>query len=576
MPDRLIRLLPIFGAWPALGRKQMLADLRAGLTGAIIVLPQGVAYALIAGLPAQYGLYTAIIPPVIAGLFGSSHHLVSGPTAAISIVVFSVVSVIVPPEHPAFLSYVLTLTFMAGVIQVMLGIARVGTLVNFIPPTVVVGFTAGAAVVIAVSQLHHFLGLRLEAGYGLFDRLQAISGALPATEPHAVLIGGVTLATALVVRAFRPHWPVLLSAMAVGTGVGALSGGAAEGVQMVGATPGALPPPSFDLIAFERMSELASGALAVAMIALIEAVAIAKAVGMRSHQRIDGSQEFIGQGLSNLIGSLFSCYAASGSFTRTGANYDAGARTPIAGVIAAALVLAVIVWFPGVTGYLPMPTMAAVVFVIAWNLIDWHRLWDIVRASREETAILVVTVLATLFLGLEFAIYVGVFLSLLLFLKHSARPRLVSVVPMTDRPGRPLRNAHKRGLAECPQVLILRVDGPLFFGSLDHVREGLWAACGRGFDHVIIDGSAVERVDMAASEMLAQESERMRRRGGGLWLCGFKDDALMLLRHPVLRNRIGEQHLFSRAGDAIAAVFEQTPLCDACQREAGTVCRLLR
>ena len=576
MSERLKRLLPFLSLRPALGRQQMLADLRAGLTGAIIVLPQGVAYALIAGLPAQYGLYTAIIPPVIAGLFGSSRHLVSGPTAAISIVVFSVVSGIVPPEHPAFVSYVLTLTFMVGVIQLLLGAARVGTLVNFIPHTVVVGFTAGAAVVIAVSQLHHFLGVRLEAGYGLVDRLQALIGALPAVDPRAVAIGAATLVTAWAVRTLRPHWPVLLSAMAVGTGAGALAGGSAAGVQMVGATPGAVPPLSLGLIDVERMPELASGALAVAMIALIEAVAIAKAVGMRSHQRIDGNQEFIGQGLSNLIGSLFSCYAASGSFTRTGANYDAGARTPIAGVFAALFVLAVIVGLPGVTGYLPMPAMAAVVFVIAWNLIDWHRLRDILRASREESAILAVTVLATLFLGLEFAIYVGVFLSLLLFLKHSARPRLVSVVPLPDRAGRPLRNAHKRGLAECPQVLILRVDGPLFFGSLDHVREGLWAADERGYEHVIIDGSAVERVDLAAAEMLAQESERMRERGGSLLLCGFKDDARVLLRHPVLRDRVGDENVYSRADEAIAAVFEQAPLCDACRREGAAVCRLLR
>lgn len=566
MPERLIRLLPFLYGWPALGPRQLVADLWAGLTGAIIVLPQGVAYALIAGLPAQYGLYTAIIPPVIAGLFGSSHHLVSGPTAAISIVVFSVVSGVVPPDHPAFVSYVLTLTLMVGVIQLLLGLARVGTVVSFIPHTVVVGFTIGAAVVIAASQLHHFIGISIDSGYALTDRLSAIARSLSATHPQAVLIGMVTLATAVAVRRFRPRWPGLLIAMAVGTAVNGLPVGDGRAVETVGAIPGTLPPLSIELISLKQMPELASGALAVAMIALIEAVAIAKAIGMQSHQRINGSQEFIGQGLSNIVGSFFSCYAASGSFTRTGANYDAGARTPIAAIIAALCVLAIIVWSPGLTAYLPMPAMAAVVFVIAWNLIDWQRLRDIVRASREETAILLVTVLATLFLGLEFAIYVGVFLSVLLFLKHSATPRMVSVVPVTERPGRPLRNARKRGLTECPRLLILRIDGPLFFGSLDHVREGLWVATDRGYRHIVIDGSAVERVDLAAAEMLAQEGDRLQRAGGGLWLCAFKDDAQTLLRDPV----------FSDPEGAIAAVFEQTALCESCRREGAPTCAFLR
>lgn len=572
----LRRVLPFLAWWPVLGRRQMLADLSAGLTGAIIVLPQGVAYALIAGLPPQYGLYTAIIPPVLAGLFGSSSHLVSGPTAAISIVVFSVVTGLVPPDHPAFLSYVLTLTFMVGVIQLVLGLARVGTLVNFIPHTVVVGFTAGAAVMIAVSQLHHFLGVSISADYGLIERLSAIASEIAGTQPLAVAIGLITLATAVGVRWLRPQWPVLLIAMGVGTASSWLLGGQAAGVQVVGATPGEWPPLSLDLIAFERMPDLASGALAVAMIALIEAVAIAKAVGMRSHERIDGSQEFIGQGLSNVVGSLFSCYAASGSFTRTGANYDAGAKTPLAAVFAAMFVLAVILWLPGLTALLPMPAMAAVVFVIAWNLVDFERLREIARTSREESVILVVTLLATLLLGLEFAIYAGVFLSLLLFLKRTARPRVVPVVPIPERPGRPLRNAAKRDRPECPTLRILRIDGSLFFGSLDHVRDQLWTVTANGWRYALIEGSGVEQVDLAAAEMLAQEAERFRRLGGGLWLCGFKDEAMSLLQKPVFRDVIGEQRIVSQADEAISAVFHEAPLCHACQAEGASTCRRLR
>ncbi|MDN3519811.1 SulP family inorganic anion transporter [Aquisalimonas lutea] len=563
-------------AWlPSVTVRTLWADLLAGLTGAVIVLPQGVAYALIAGLPPQYGLYTAIVPPVIAGLFGSSRHLVSGPTAAISIVVFSVVSGVVSPDSPQFVPYVLTLTFMAGAIQFMLGLARVGTLVNFISHTVVVGFTTGAAVVIAVSQLRHFLGLDVGSSASFPETVSTVMSALPATNPWAVAIGGITLITAMAVRWLWPRSPGLLIAMVVGSVAGTVLGAERYGVERVGAIPGELPAPSFHLLSPEAMPELASGALAVAVIALIEAVAIARAVGMRSRQRIDGDQEFIGQGLSNIVGSLFSCYAASGSFTRTGANYEAGARTPLAAVFAASILLVVVLAVPGVTAYLPMPAMAAVVLVIAWNLVDLGRLRQIVSVSREETAILVVTFLATLLLDLEFAIYAGVLLSLLLFLKRSARPYIVAVAPMHGRPGRPLRNAAKRGLAECPQVKILRIDGPLFFGSADHLQGHLGQLTEAGYSHVVLEGSGVDFVDVAAAETLAQEAERFRSLGGGLWLCSFKEPAGELLRYRVFRDAIGAKYIHGSPDDAIGAIFSETPLCSECRQEDRRCCRLI-
>ncbi|MBA1146484.1 SulP family inorganic anion transporter [Ectothiorhodospiraceae bacterium WFHF3C12] len=576
MTALLYRLLPFLSWLPGVTPRTIRADLLAGLTGAVIVLPQGVAYATIAGLPPVYGLYTAIVPPVVAGLFGSSRHLISGPTAAISIVVFSVVGSIVPPGSPQFLPYVLTLTFMAGVIQLLLGLARVGTLVNFISHTVVVGFTTGAAVLIAASQLRHFFGLSLSNEDSLIGTLGAVAGALGQTNPYAAIIGGVTLASALVLRYLRPHWPNLLIAMAAGGVCGVLLDGHGNGVAYAGAMPGQFPPPSVHLISFQAMPELASGALAVAVIALIEAVSIARSVAIKSGQRIDGNQEFIGQGLSNVIGGLFSCYAGSGSFTRTGANYEAGARTPLAAVFAAVALLAVILAVPGLTAYLPMPAMAGVVLLIAWNLVDFRQIRRIVRVSREETAILAVTFLATLLLDLEFAIYAGVILSLFLFLKRSARPYVVPVAPMLDRPGQPLRNAVKRRLPECPRLKILRVDGPLFFGSADHVQGHLNRLTEQGCEHVLIEGSGVDFVDVAAAEMLAQESRRFSDLGGGLWLSSFKDPAAATLRHPIYRDAIGEDRIFNSPSEAIASAFDEIGLCEECRVEGAGRCRVLQ
>lgn len=561
------RLLPFLHWLPRVGPRSLRADLVAGATGAIIVLPQGVAYALIAGLPPEYGLYTAIVTPIVAGLFGSSLHLVSGPTAAISIVVYSVVSGVVPPDSPQFIPYVLALTFMVGVIQLALGITRMGTLVNFISHTVVVGFTTGAAILIGTSQLRHFTGIDAPSGESFLHTLQALALGAGGANAYSIAIGTLTLLTALAMRAWLPRWPGMLIAMVVGSLVCLAIGGGERGVPLVGAMSGGLPAPSLPELSPDVLRDLAPGALAVAIIALIEAVSIARAVAIRSHQQIDGNQEFIGQGLSNIVGSFFSCYAGSGSFTRTGANYDAGARTPLAAVFASLMLALVLLLAPGLTAYLPLPAMAGIVLLIAWNLIDFHHIRKIMRASRRETVVLAVTFASTLLLELEFAIYVGVLLSLVLYLQRTAKPRLVDLAPMAERAERPLRNAAKRSLPECPQLRILRIDGSLFFGAVDHVQTALKNDPEGERPHVLIIGNAINFIDVAGAEMLAEEAERLRHAGGGLYLCGVKSPALETVRRGGYLEALGEENLFTTPEDAIHAIF---------QRLDGEVCRICR
>lgn len=568
----LRRLLPFMAWLPGVKGKTLRADLMAGLTGAVIVLPQGVAYALIAGLPPEYGLYTAIVTAIIAGLFGSSRHLVSGPTAAISIVVFSVVSGVVPPDSPEFIPYVLTLTFLAGAIQLVLGLVRMGAMVNFISHTVVIGFTAGAAVLIATSQLRHFFGLEIPSGQAFYQTLAEFVRMLPQTNPYVVAIGLVTLGSAVLLRWLRPRWPGMLIAMGVGSVFSLLIGGAGHGVPMVGAMPAQLPPPSLPIFSLETFRQLAPGALAVAIIALIEAVSIARAVAMRSNQRIDSNQEFVGQGLSNVVGSFFSCYAGSGSFTRSGANYDAGARTPLAAVFASIMLAVILLVAPGATAYLPMPAMAGIVLLIAWNLIDAHHIRGALEAGRGEASILLVTFISTLLLALEFAVYVGVLLSLVLYLQRTARPSMVSVAPVPNRLERSLRNAAKRGLTECPQLKILRMDGSLFFGAVDHVQSVLHNLTSRGYRHILLVGNGVNFIDLAGAELLVQEAARLRERGGGLYFCSFKDPAIELLKKPRYMRVLGEENFFSSPGDAIAAIFEKLDR-DRCERCTARIFR---
>ncbi|MCP1675283.1 SulP family sulfate permease [Natronocella acetinitrilica] len=560
------RFLPFLEWLPLVGPRALRADLMAGLTGAVIVLPQGVAYALIAGLPPQYGLYGAIVIAVIAGLFGSSRHLVSGPTAALSIVVFSVVSGVVSPDSPEFIPYVITLTMLAGVIQLGLGLARLGGLVNFISHTVVVGFTTGAAVLIASSQLRHFFGLDMPAGESFATTVYLFVQGLPEFNGWVVLIGVVTLGTSLLVSRFRPNWPSMLVAMLAGSLAAFVLGGEERGINMVGAMPASLPPLTLPVFSLETLRLLVPGALAVAIIGIIEAVSIGRAISVKSGQRIDGSQEFVGQGLGNLVGSFFSCYAGSGSFTRSAANYHAGARTPLSVVFAASLVLLILLLVPGVTAHLPMPAMAAIVLLIAWKLVDLRQWRAIMGVSRQEALILVVTFASTLILALEFAIYLGVLLSLMIYLHRTAHPRMVPVAPVQERSGKPYRNAAKRGLVECPQLKVLRLDGSIFFGAVDHVQSVLEGLSRSGYRHVLLFGPSVNFIDVAGAELLAHEARRFRALGGGLYFASFKDPAIELLKKPVYLRDIGENSFFHTPAEAVATIFPtlDRPTCVRC------------
>lgn len=418
------RVIFPFLNWLRLVSKESLkANLMAGLTGAVIVLPQGVAFATIAGLPPEYGLYTAMVTPIIAALFGSSHHLVSGPTTAISIVVFSAVSHHATPGSPEFVALALTLTFLAGVYQLAFGLARLGVLVNFVSHTVVIGFTAGAAILIATSQMKHILGVPIPKGESFLHTWVDIFRELGQVNYYLVVIALVTLLVSVLVRRYSRKLPNLLVGMVVGSVIALVFKHFTDSITLVGELPAHLPPLSHPQFTSSTIKTLAPDAFAVALLGLIEAVSISRAVATKSSQRINANQEFIGQGLSNVLGSFFSSYAGSGSFTRSGINYEAGARTPLSAIFAALILMVIVLLIAPLTAYLPVAAMGGVILLVAWNLIDFHHIKSIVTLSKSETSILLITFIATLFLELEFAIYIGVLLSLIFFLAKMSRRR---------------------------------------------------------------------------------------------------------------------------------------------------------
>jgi sulfate permease, SulP family len=557
------RLLPFLRWWHFIGWDTLRADLLAGLTGAVIVLPQGVAFAMIAGLPPEYGLYTAIVPPIIAALFGSSLHLISGPTTAISIIVFTAISPLAAPGSPEFIRLTLTLTFLAGIYQLAFGLARMGTLVNFVSHSVVVGFTAGAAILIATSQMKHVLGIDLPKGSSFIGTLYHIGGAVDQINPRAAGVALAALLCALLFKLWRPHWPGLLFALITGSLVSLALAGAEHGVSLLGKMPDRLPPLSLPDFSPQTLHDLAPKALAVALLGLIEALSIGRSIAAQSRQQIDGNQEFIGQGLSNVVGSFFSCYAASGSFTRSGINYHAGAMTPLAAVFAALFLTLLLLLVAPLTAFLPIPAMGGVILLVAYNLINLHHISTIVRTSKQETGVLLTTFLATVFLDLEFAIFAGVLLSLVLYLGMTAHPLIVHLMPNPNQRGPELIEA----TMTCPNFTILRIDGPLFFGAVHHVADYLYNIDKRATSkrHVLIVGCGINFIDVAGAQLLNYESQRRSRLRGGLYLCDLRQQVKDLLGRGRYIDSIGDDHIFATVSEAKAQILSRIDCGDCTQ-----------
>lgn len=575
----LLHLFPFLRWRHMVDRLTLRADAMAGLTGGMVLVPQAVAFATIAGMPPEYGLYAAMLPAIVAALWGSSWHLVSGPTTAISIVVFSTMSPLATPGSPEYVGLVLTLTFLVGVFQLALGAMQLGTLVNFVSHTVVVGFTAGAAVLIAVSQVKNFFGIEIVPGASVWQVLRTLGQQLADINPFVTLVALATVVASVAIRKWRPRAPHMIAALIVGGIVAALLnlifGAGRTGITSVGALRIGLPPlsrPDFSMGTIEKLVPIA---IAVALLALTEAVSIARAVALKSGQRVQGNQEFIGQGLSNLAGAFFSGYASSGSFNRSGLNYEAGARTPLAAVFSAIFLLLILLFLAPLAEYLPIPAMAGILFVVAWGLIDFQHIAEILRVSREESAVLLATLIATLTLELEFAIYIGVLLSLLLFLNRTAKPSIEDCKPL---PGQwPPGFGNDTGLPDCPQLKIVRINGPIFFGAANYIAAELQRIDERNpmQRHLLIVGSGINFVDLEGAQLLAQEARRRRALGGGLYIFYMKDEPMEMLRRCGAFDVIGAENFFRLGEDVIGKLFPRldSSICRSCKVRIFKPCK---
>ncbi len=568
-PQRIKRFFPFLAWWPEVDRRTLRADTIAALIGALVVLPQGVAYATLAGLPAEYGLYCAMVPTAIAALFGSSRHAMSGPTNAVSLMVLSALAPLAVPGSAGYVSMALTLSLLCGAFMIALGVLRLGALVNFISNGVILGFTAAVGLVIIVSQLPALLGIRLEHSTSFGGAAHDVLAHAADAHPWALGVGALTIVAGALSRRYAPRLPAMLVATVAGTLVGLAVErlvGPNSGVRNLGALAGALPPLSAPDLSGKTLRALLGPALAVTILSVTQAIAIVRAVAIRSGQRIDNNQELIGQGLGNVAAAFFSGYPSSASVNRCALNYEAGARTPLAAVLSAVFLVGLLLAFAPVVALLPLPAIAGLLVLAGWGLLDFAQMRLYLRTSRQEAAVLGTTLLATLLAPLEYAILIGAFASLVVYLNRTSRPAMHSLVPDVRHSERKFARAAE-GLPECPQLKVLSIEGSIYFGAVDHVESHLDLLRERApaQKHLLIEARNINFVDVAGAQALAREARKRAAAGGRLYLSNLRQPVEDALRNSGLLAEIGEDNVFRSKREAIARIYEQLDPA-ACRR----------
>jgi len=553
-----------FLAWrEQLTRASLRADLEAGLISAVLILPQAIALASLAGMPPETGIYASIVPVIVAALWGSSWHALSGPNTAVCVLLASSLAPFASPGSDAYVGYALTLTFLVGAIGLTVGALRLGGLLDFISQTVIAAIVLAVGLMIVVYALSAFLGVLANPAEPFFIRFYQIVHDLPRANGYVVAVGATTVAVGLMARRWARRYALLLGVAAgslLGNALNLLLGPATTAIESLGRLSLSYFPwswPRFDLESLWVIQELLASAFAIAFLGLMQSVVIARALAERSGQRLDTNQEIVGQGLANIVASFFSSFAGSGSFNRSAAHYEAGAHTPMAAVYAS-LALALIVFAAApLIAYLPIPAVAGALVLVGIGLLDVRELKRL-RYSRQETAIFVLTFSAALASGLNAGVLTGVLVSLAVYLRYAAKPN-ISIEDYPARDGR--------------RVYAVTVNGSLFFGSLRTLEHAFAAVAPRAGESAVLllHTDHVTYLDVPGAAWLAAEAERWRRAGVEFYVHVTRAPVLDTLDRSGALVRIGADHVIQRdRGHPMKAVLfpQHVPVAPA--RETAT------
>ncbi|MEW8692379.1 MAG: solute carrier family 26 protein [Candidatus Thiodiazotropha endolucinida] len=542
------------------------ADIIAGITVALVLVPQSMAYAQLAGLPVYYGLYASFLPPMVAALFGSSRQLATGPVAVVSLMTAAALEPLATSPD-TYLAYAVLLAFMVGIFQMFLGLFKLGVLVDFLSHPVVVGFTNAGALIIATSQLGKVFGVSVEREAHHYETVwNTVLAAMENT--HGSTLGMAILAFAIMwgIRRYAPNFPGVLIAVVVTTLIAWLAGFNEAGGRVVGEIPKGLPALSLPVFDVKTVWQLIPAAITISLIGFMEAISIAKAMAARTRQRLNANQELIGQGLSNVVASVFSGYPVSGSFSRSAVNINAGAITGFSSIVTGLVVMITLIFLTPLLYHLPQATLAAVIIMAVINLIKIDPIIHAWKAQPHDAIVAVITFVLTLIFAphLDKGIIIGVLLSLGLFLWRTMRPRFAQLSRYKDGTMRDIRVRH---LPTSPVISVVRFDGSLYFASAGYFETKMLGvvAANPELKYIILDGEAINQIDATGEEVLHHLWERLQAQGIHLVIARMKKQFMDTIRRTGLKDKMGDDTFYSRVGLALNYVWNQ--LGDSYDRE---------
>lgn len=551
-------------------------DLMAGLTVAVIMLPQAIAYALIAELPPQVGLYAAFVAAIVGVLWGSSIYLHTGPTNSASLLVLSTLAPVVAVGSPEYIAAAGLLAVMVGVARLGMGLARLGMLVNFVSDSVIIGFTAGAGILISVNQLRYLFGLDIPGSPSLIVTLTDTFQNLGSLNMPTTMIGLLSIVIIVVSRRINKKMPGALIAMVVTAVLVYIFDLEAAGVSVLGEIPRSLPPfAELPIFNWQLIRELSVGALAISALGLVEAMSITRSISAQSGERIDANQEFVGQGMANIAVGFFSGYTCSGSFIRSAVNYNSGARSPFAVIFAAILMAVAALLLSPMAAYLPRAALAGVLMVTAYQMVDRKEMKRIWYTSKGDSAIMIATLFATLALPLEFAVLTGVLVSFARYIAKTSMPEVHSMLP--DEKFEHFE--HQPEKPECPQLGVLTIEGSLYFGATSHVddviRAHMEAYPEQSF--LLLRMHRVNHCDISGLHMLEAIVRLYRQKQGDVYMVGVRKLVWEKIRLSGFDQFLGIDHFLSqeRAISNLFKILDPGICIYKCQIRAWKECQSL-
>ncbi|MCK5810799.1 MAG: sulfate permease [Cocleimonas sp.] len=538
------------------------ADVMAGLTVALVLIPQSMAYADLAGLPAYAGLYASFLPAIIAALFGSSRQLATGPVAVVSLMTASTLGSLGITDTATFVAYAGMLALMVGLFQLSLGLLRLGVLVDFLSHPVVVGFTNAAAIIIASSQVSKLFGIPTEKGDHHYETMWNLITSLAETHLTTLLMAAFALFLLIYVKKINPQLPNVLVAVVITTLLSWFLGYGNMGGAIVGEIPEGLPSLTVPSIDFVHFKDLAVAAVIIALLGFVEAISVAKAIAAETKQRLSANQELVGQGLANLSSGAFGGYPISGSFSRSAVNFTAGGRTGYSSIVTGLLVAITLLFLTPLLYHLPQATLAAVIVMAVVNLIKFEPIKHAWKVEPHDGIVAVVVFVVTLFFAphLEMGIMAGVLLSLGLFLYRTMSPKFVEVARHEDGT---LRNAELFNLKTSDTVSIYRFDGDLYFANSGYLEGKMLnsIAAKPKSKVIILDLESVDQIDATGEETLARILDRLVSADMKFYVARGRKPVLDAFKRSGLYDKIGEKHFFRERTNA--AKYAKKALGDA-------------